>query len=78
MHSLSVNDLYKNEYIIMKCKTVRLKMNAYVMILDVLDQLTFKKLSNELRTNCWKLYKMYTDIIRSLIVLSVCVLRIFV
>jgi len=34
---LFINDLYKYECIMMKCKTVKLKMNAYIMILNVLD-----------------------------------------
>jgi len=52
MHFSSVDDLYENECIIMRCKTVRLKTDAYVTILDVLNQFVFKKLSDKLKTNC--------------------------
>jgi len=75
MYWLSVDDLYKDECIMMRCKTVRLKTDAYVMILDVLNQFIFKKLSSKLRTNCQKLYKVCVDVFRLLIILSACVLR---
>jgi hypothetical protein len=52
------------------------EMNAYVKIINALNQLTFKKLSNESRTNYWKLYEVCTDVVRSLNALSICVFRI--
>jgi len=52
MYLLSVDDLYEDKCIMIRCKTVRLKTDIYVMILNALDQFILKKLSNELRTNC--------------------------
>jgi len=75
MHSLSVDDLYRNKCITVRCKTVKSKINAYVMTLNALDQSVFKKLSSKSRTNCWKLYKACTNVIRSLITFSAYILR---
>jgi hypothetical protein len=40
-----------------------------------IKSICFKKLSSESRTNCWKLYKVCTDVVRSLNALSICVSR---
>ncbi len=37
MYLLFINDLYKDKYIIMRCKTVRLKTNIYVTAINALN-----------------------------------------
>lgn len=37
MYLLFINDLYEDKYIMIRCEAVRSKMNAYVMILNILD-----------------------------------------
>jgi len=75
MHSLFIDDLYKNKYIIMKHETVRLKLNVYATISNTLNQFTLKKLNKESRTNHQKLYKVYANVVRLLITLSIYILR---
>ena len=53
------------------------QMNANIIIFDVLNQFVLTKLSNESKTNYWKLHKASAEINRQLAVLSVHVLNVF-
>ena len=57
--------------------SVVLQINVDIIISDALDQFVLIKLSNRLRINCWRLYKVSADVGRQYVVLNVYILNVF-